>query len=103
MAGKKGMKHYPMSIKEQAVRLHMEEGRTTSEIMKLLGIVDERRVRKWCERYRKYGTFDLQSTKPKGRSKKYEQTSEQQLEHEVKQLKMENELLRSFLYEAARR
>ena len=103
MPGKKGMKHYPMSIKEQAVRLHLEEGKTTPEIMELLGIVDERRVRKWCERYRKYGTLDLQPTKPRGRPRKYERTSQQQLEYEMKQLKMENELLRSFLYEAARR
>lgn len=103
MAGKKGMKHYPTSIKEQAVRMHLEEHKSTTEIMKILGINDKWRIDKWCRRYRKYGVFDLPSAKPKGRPRKYDFTPQQQLEYEVKRLKMENELLRNFLYEAARR
>lgn len=102
MPGKKGMKHYPVSIKEEAVRMHLEEGRTTPRIMELLGIKDRRRIRKWCETYRKYGIYELPSTKTKGRPRKYERTAQQQLEYEMKQLKMENELLRNFLYEVGR-
>lgn len=103
MPGKKGMKHYPTSIKEEAVRMHLEEHKSTKEVMETLGINDKWRIIKWCQRYRKYGVFDLPTTKPKGRPRKHERTSSEQLDYEVKQLKMENELLRNFLYEAARR
>ena len=47
MAGKKGMKHYPLGMKLEAVRLHEEEGKAYQEITKLLGIVDRKRVEKW--------------------------------------------------------
>ena len=65
MPCKKGMTHYSRSVKEQAVKMHLEEGMTNPEIMKTLGIVDERRVRKWCETYREYGVVDSPSSKPK--------------------------------------
>ncbi len=32
MAGKKGMRDYPLSIKLKAVRLHLEEGMITREV-----------------------------------------------------------------------
>lgn len=99
MSGRKGMKHYPVSIKEQAVRMHLDDGITNLEIMKILGIISERRVRKWTEIYFKYGVFKLPSTKPKGRPRKHERS----LQEEIKQLRMENELLRNFLYEVERR
>lgn len=102
MSGKKGMKHYSASIKEQAVRMHLEEGLTTREIMERLGIVSERRVTLWCENYRREGHLGLQP-KPKGRPRKHARTPQQQLEYEMKQLKMEIELLRNFLYEVERR
>lgn len=102
MSGKKGMKHYPTSVKEQAVRMHLEEGITTREIMERLGIISERRVTLWCEKYRKNGCLGLQS-QLKGRPRKYARTPEQQMEYEMKQLKMEVELLRNFLYEVERR
>ena len=102
MSGKKGMKNYSTSIKEQAVRMHLEDGITTREIMERLGIVSERRVTLWCEKYRKEGVLGLQA-KLKGRPKKHARTPQQQTEHEIKQLKMEVELLRNFLYEAERR
>lgn len=99
MPGKKGMTHYPRSVKEQAVKMHLDEGMTNAEIMKTLGIVSERRVRKWCETYRKYGVVDSPSSKPKGRPRKYERSPQEEIEH----LRMEIELLRNFAYEAARR
>lgn len=103
MPGKKGMKHYPSSIKEQAVRMYLEEHKPAKEIANSLGINDKWRVEKWCRRYREYGMLELPSAKPKGRPRKHLRTEEQQLTYEIKQLKMENELLRNFLYEAARR
>lgn len=102
MAGKNGMKHYPTPIKAEAVRLHLKEGKTTSEVTELLGINDGRRIRKWCETYRKYGTYTIPPTKANGRARKRERTAQQQIEYEIKQLRMENELLRNFLYEVGR-
>lgn len=102
MAGKKGMKHYSEEIKREAVRLHLEKGMTTHEIMERLGIVSERRVTLWCEKYRKEGELGLRN-KPKGRPRKIARTEQEQAENELRRLKMENELLRNFLYEAGRR
>lgn len=102
MSGKKGMKHYPTCIKEQAVRMHLEEHKTMTEIMKTLGINDKRRIWKWCERYRTYGMFEVPSGKAKGRPKQQARTAQEQLNYEIKQLKMENDLLRNFLHEAVR-
>jgi transposase len=88
-----------MSGEKQAVKMHLEEGMTNAEILKTLGIVDERRVRKWCEIYRKYGVINSPSSKPKGWPRKYERSPQKEIAH----LRMKIELLRNFAYEAARR
>ncbi len=102
MSGKKGMKHYSEAIKEKAARMHREEGITYREIMKQLGIVSKRRLEEWCKAYQEKGILGLR-TKSKGRSRKTERTEQEQLEYELKQLRMENELLRNFLYEVGRK
>ena len=101
MSGKKGMKKYPASLKEQAVHMHMEDGLTIREINKRLGIADKERLKKWCAAYRKDGLQGLQ-TQPKGRPKKTTKTESEQLPDEVRILRMENELLRNFLYEVGK-
>lgn len=98
MSGKKGMKHYPIPLKEQAVRMHIEDGLTTREVTKRLGIVDEQRVKQWCITYRKKGMHGL-LYQPKGRPRKSEQLHPKD---ELKRLRMENELLRNFLCEVGR-
>jgi len=102
MSGKKGMKRYPVSVKEQAVRMHLEEGLTAREITKLLGLTDEQRVNKWCITYRRKGLLGLQY-QPKGRPKQIARTETEQVGYELKRLRMENELLRNFLCEVERR
>jgi transposase len=101
MPGKKGMKHYPVSIKEQAIRMHFEDGLTYKEITNILGITDEQRVNKWCIKYRKEGLSSLQS-QSKGRPHKNKRTEQENLNSEIARLKMENQLLRNFLYEVGR-
>lgn len=96
------MKRYSAALKREAVRLHQEEGMTNRDIMERLGIVSERRVRLWCEKYRREGHIGLEA-KPKGRSRKVARAEQEQAEYELKRLRMENELLRNFLYEAGRR
>lgn len=102
MAGRKGMRKYSITLKEEAVRMHVEDGLTIKEINKLLNIADDQRVKKWCAIYRKHGMEGLQP-RPKGRPRITECNEQQQMEHELQRLKMENELLRNFLYEAERR
>lgn len=101
MPGRTGMKHYPTSVKEQAVKLHLEGNMTKAEIMEALGICDEGRIRTWTAIYRKYGVVERPSSKPKGRPKKPK--CPESPEDELKRLRMENEILRNFLYEATRR
>ena len=101
MSGKKGMKRYPVSVKEQAVRMHLQDGLTAREITKLLGLKDEQRVNKWCITYRRKGLLGLQY-QPKGRPKQIALTETEQVGYELKRLRMENELLRNFLCEVER-
>ena len=101
MAGKKGMKHYLLEIKKEAIRMRYEKGMTNREIMEQLGIVSERRLRLWCEKYRNEGQAGLER-KPMGRPRKLARTEQEEMEYELKRLKMENELLRNFLCETGR-
>lgn len=101
MAGKIGMKHYSIAIKQQAVKLHIEDGLTIRQITTLLGITDKDRVKKWCAMYRKDGMPGL--LRPKGRPRKCRQSNPEHLDDELKRLRMENVLLRNFRYEAERR
>lgn len=87
MTGKKGQIHYSLETKLEAIRLFEEEGLTHGEIVSRLGIRDPKRVKVWLHQYRKEGKAGLM--KPKGRPKKKED-----LEAEVKRLRMENDLLK---------
>jgi transposase len=88
MAGIKGMKHYPVEIKLEAMRLFHEEGRTRSEITKLLSIQDPNRVKIWLKQYRREG--EKAFLKPKGRPRKRAESEQDELER----LRMENKLLK---------
>ena len=94
MAGKKGMKHYPVATKLEAVRLYQEEGKSDKEITELLGIVDPGRVKRWLRDYRRKGEVafqrDPQSYKG-GRPPKRENS-----EAYIARLEMENDLLKKF-------
>lgn len=52
MAGKKGMKHYEVEVKLEAVRLFLEEEKTRAEVAKLLGLSSSKRVEAWVRQYR---------------------------------------------------
>ncbi|MED4899550.1 transposase, partial [Brevibacillus porteri] len=45
-------KHYPESLKVEAVRLHVEEGWSYRKIAEHLGVQDKYRVRTWMRKYR---------------------------------------------------
>ena len=93
MAGKKGMKHYPLALKLEAVRLHEGEGKSYQEITEELRIYDRGRVEKWLREYRAKGkaAFGRGPGKKKGRPPKRENT-----EAYIARLEMENDLLKKF-------
>jgi transposase-like protein len=93
MAGKKGMKHYPLVVKLEAVRLHEEEGQSYQEITEVLQLRDGGRVEKWLREYRTKGeaAFGRGAGKKKGRPPKRENTAAY-----IARLEMENDLLKKF-------
>lgn len=90
MTGKKGQVHYSLETKMEAIRLYDEEGLPQAEIVGRLGIRDPQRVKAWLHQYRQEGKAAF--LKPKGRPKK----KAEDLEAEVKRLRMENDLLKKF-------
>ncbi len=94
MSGKKGMKHYPLAMKLEAVRRYQEEGKSYKEITEDLHIADPERVRKWVKEYRRKGetAFGRGSQfKKKGRPPKPKDKDAY-----IAQLEMENDLLKKF-------
>ena len=94
MSGRKGMKHYPLATKLEAVRLYQEEGKSYQEITELLGIRDPDRVEKWLREYRKEGAAAFgrgPAQRKRGRPPKRENT-----ESYIARLEMENDLLKKF-------
>ena len=90
MSGKKGMNHYPVETKLEAVRLYFEEGKTQREITQILGLRSDGRVETWVRQYRGEGTQAFM--KPVGRPHK--QAESEQME--LAQLRMENALLKKY-------
>lgn len=89
MSGKKGMKHYAVETKLEAVRMFLEEGKTRAEIAQLLGLRSVGRVKKWVSQYRhEADAFE----KPIGRPRQRPESEQE----ELKRLRMENDLLKKF-------
>jgi len=90
MSGKKGMKHYPREVKQEALRMFLEEGMTRAEITEALGLRSAGRVKVWVRQYRREGlaAFSKAIGRPRKRAK-----SEQA---ELEQLRMENALLKKY-------
>jgi transposase-like protein len=89
MSGRKGMVHYRAEVKEEAVRLFVEEGVTYQAIADKLGIRKAMRIKKWVQDYRREGELGLH--KVKGRPRKKEDQAAY-----IARLEMENALLKKF-------
>ncbi len=89
MAGQKGMLHYKAEVKEQAVKMFLEEGMTYHAIADALGIRKPERIKQWVHAYRQEGGIGLH--KVKGRPRKVEDKDAY-----IVRLEMENELLKKF-------
>jgi transposase-like protein len=89
MSGKKGMMHYRRDLKEQAVRMHVEQGMTYPAITLALGLRDPNRAKVWVRAYRREGWAAC--TKSQGRPR-----AENREQAELARLRMENALLKKF-------
>jgi transposase len=89
MSGTKGMTHYALESKLEAVRLHEEEGLTYAQVAERLGIRKAARIERWCSAFRQEGEMALH--KPIGRPRK-----DASKEATIVRLRMENELLKKF-------
>jgi len=93
MARTKGSKDYPLETKLAAIRLY-EAGMTYAEIARKLSLTDPRRTSSWLRIYRREGEAGLKKPRP-GRPKK----DRNSLEERIKQLEMENTLLKALALE----
>ncbi len=89
MPGKKGMRHYPLEVKREAVRLVEERHLSYAEVAEQLGIRKAERIEKWVAMYRKEGEQSF--LKRIGRPPKAEKEQK-----ELERLRMENALLKKF-------
>jgi len=89
MSGRKGMQHYPVETKREAVRLVEEEHQPSAAVATQLGIRKAERIEAWVRMYRKEGEASFH--KPIGRPPKT-----QAEQRELERLRMENALLKKF-------
>mgnify|MGYP003417849172 FL=1 len=95
MSGRKGMLHYSVEIKKEAVRLVEEEHLTYAAVAERLEIRKAKQIKVWVRMFREEGEISFH--KPIGRPLKTE--TEQR---ELKRLRMENALLKKFHTELRR-
>lgn len=88
MSGTKGMLHYSIEIKLEAVRLFLDEGYTYREIAKQMEIRRADRIKEWVRQYRQEGATAF--NRPIGRPRKQAESEVGELER----LRMENALLK---------
>lgn len=87
MSGKKGMTHYAAKVKQEAIRLYLEEGWTYREIAGELAIRESEQIEVWVRDYRRRGAEIF--TRHQGRPRKAMDEKAY-----IARLEMENELLK---------
>lgn len=100
MAGKKGMVHYPEVMKQEIVN-KQKEGYPVRALSREYGI-SRYAIQSWCG-LRPEKEIAKATPKRRGRPRRNEILSEKEMNNEIQRLKMENDLLRSFLQVAGRR
>ena len=89
MSGKKGMTHYSLETKLQAVQLHEEGGLTFRQVAERLGMRKASRIEAWVRAYHQEG--ELAFHRPIGRPRKAQSEA-----GSIEQLRMENALLKKY-------
>lgn len=104
MSMKKGTKQFGHFIIHE-VKEMVSMGKTQKEIAEHFGLKDKFVIKELLKRNRRKERHAAEGiiSKPKGRPRKNEISLEQNKDNEIKKLKMEVELLRSFLQIAGRK
>ena len=89
MSGRTEMRHYRVEIKQEAVRLVIEEHLSSGKVTVKFGIRKAARIEAWVRMYRQEGEASFH--KPIGRPPKA-----QAEQRELERLRMENALLKKF-------
>ncbi|MCY9668187.1 helix-turn-helix domain-containing protein [Paenibacillus alginolyticus] len=93
MPAKKGQKfkHYPESLKLEAIRLHVDLGWSYSKITNHLAVHDRDRVKVWMRMYREKGATVFEDRRGDPHRTKTEQ------ERELRRLYLEVDVLKKWL------
>lgn len=92
------MLHYPIEMKQEAVRLFLEEGHTYREIKEELGIRKVGRIEAWVRQYRREGIEAFTHSIGRPRKSRDEKSYIARLEMENKLLKkLQSELHKDML------
>jgi transposase len=83
----KRMLHYSRELKEQAVRMHLEQGMIYPAIAQALGLCGPKRPKVWMRAYRREGWAAFSKSPGRPRAENREQV-------ELARLRMENPLLK---------
>ena len=98
MSGRKGMKHYPVCVKQEVVE-RIRAGESQNQLSREFGI-SRYSIQSWCG-LRPETKLRQLAPLPKGRPKKEKTIDDYKKEN--KRLKMENELMRDFLQSTERK
>jgi len=88
------MAKYSRELKVRACKMYFEEGRRTIEICEELNIKNRAQPQFWYKQYREGGGYDAVGSKESGKPNR---SRVDETAYRIKQLTMENELLRDFL------
>lgn len=104
MAGRKGIRNFGADIIEEVLQMK-SKGKTNKEISLHLGFKDKSVIKQLIKRHNRKQRQKEEGVVPRkiGRPRKSEPRTLDDKDKLLKQLQMENELLRSFLSEAGRR
>lgn len=104
VSGQKGIKHFGEQIISDVLRMKAQ-GKTNREISEYYGFKDKYVIKQLIKRYNRKQKMIQAGIVPrrKGRPPKGYVVTEAEKDNEIKRLKMENELLRSFLQIAGRK
>jgi len=92
MTRRKGSKDYPKWMKQEAIRLYLEEGVSAGEILERYSIIDPNRVSAWARQYQVEGEAMFADKRHRsGRIPKKENTAAY-----IARLEMELDLLKKF-------
>ena len=92
----------PVKQLESEIFRLKEQGKTNREIAEMLFLPNIKTVKNVINRYNRKNTMIPETIKRRGRPRKTPLSSSREMELRIKQLEMENTVLRNFLYSTER-